>query len=491
MRRYAIKYRKWGAATLFVFLTILCGMAVAGDDIGAASSDETDTPTTEVLTTLEQRMQKNISVDFRDTPVADVIRLMADQTGVNYYMSPKVVGNVTATLSEVTLEEALNNILAAHGFDYVADENMIRIGVAEEFTEAAERLVSKIYRVTYADVGEVEEALNKFISKRGSLSTNASTSNIIVIDTESKMKAIDTFINEIDRVTPQILVEARIYDITSQDKLDIGVEWNAGRKVTYGTSGVGTVGTDPSGEIDPFLTGVFTGATGKTSGTTGLLRIGWLKSVDIDAVIRAQQNIINAKLLANPRVLVLDNKEASIDITSERPYQELTESSEGGSIGSTSFKKVGVKLTVTPHVTRDEMVRLILQPEFSTHQSDVTFKSGSLEYPQPIVDTRKADTTLLVKNGQTVVLGGLRKKEVRQQINKVPLLGDVPLLGNLFKFKGEDTVISELVVFVTPWIVENPEMSQTEVEQFEVTNFEGPKPMLSSVEKRITKKTEN
>lgn len=482
-------YKKLFLLAPVIFMLSPCIAAVL-------AQDEPNVVKAEILTTLEQRMQKRISVDFRDTPIDDVVRIMAEQADVDVVKSPKVTGTVTAKLTNVPLEEALRNILAANGYDYVMSKNMIRVAPAAEITQEAEKLVNKIYRITYADIKEVEKALSKFISQRGSISTNSGTSNIIVTDTESKIKAIDTFIEEIDRITPQILVEARIYDITCTDKLDLGVEWNAGRNTTYRnlsdgtyTETVppgGTLGANPTGnKIDPFATGVFAGATGKTSGTTGALRFGWLKnSLDIDVLIRAQQNLVNAKLLANPRILVLDNETAQIQIISEIPYQELTETSGGGSIGSTNFKDVGVMLKVTPHLTRDEKIRLKVQPEFSVQTSNVTFTTGNLTYPQPVVDKRSALTTLLIDNGQTVVLGGMRKKAVTKSVNKIPLLGDIPILGYLFKFEGEDVVNSELVVFITPFLIEEPGLSDTEQQQYEVTNFPGPKPDWTRAEKR-------
>jgi len=212
--------------------------------------------------------------------------------------------------------------------------------------------------------------------------------------------------------------------------------------------------------------------------------MGWLGSgIDIDTVLRAQQNKTNAKLLANPRVLVLDNQKAVIKIVSEIPYIELTETSGGGSMGTTSFREIGVTLEVTPHLTRDEMIRLHLKPEFSVQTGTVDVGTTSAQYPQPVVDRREADTTLLIKSGQTVVLGGLRKKDVTKQINKVPLLGDLPILGLLFRFEGEDTVTSELVVFVTPRIIEKPELSETERKQLTVTEFSGPEVTLTRAEK--------
>ena len=465
---------RMGLKLLTLFTFVVLGGAIAVADNGGE-----DMRPKEVLTTLEQRMQKRISVDFRDTPIDDVIRIMAEQADVDILKSPKVIGRVTAKLTNVPLEEALNNILAAHGYGYVVGKNMIRVAPMGEITERAERLISKIYTITYADVTEVEKALKKFISNRGSLSSNSGTSNLIVTDTATKIRAIDTFVEEIDRITPQVLVEVRIYDITSQDTLDLGVEWQAGRDTVYNTtSGIGTLGINPTKDRDPFMTGIFSGATGKTSGTTGALRFGWLNSgIDIDVALRAQQEKIHAKLLANPRILVLDNETAKFEIIREIPYEEESDSSAGGTLTSTEFKEVGVKLEVTPHIARDDMLRLHIVPEFGVVVGTLT--AGS----PPTIDTRRIDTIALVRDGQTVVLGGLRKKEISQQTNKIPLLGDLPLVGVLFKFEGEDTVNSEIVVFITPRIIKQPVMSEAELQQFEVTEFSGPKPTDTRAEK--------
>ncbi len=489
------KIRIWAA---FVpVLVMACSITVAADPVSNADQkqdivakvvavDEKQNPAKtevatkkEVLTTLEQRMQKRISVDFRNTPIEDVIRIMAEQVGVDIVKSPTVTGSVTATLTNVPLQEALDNILAAHGYGYVATENMIRIAPTAELAEKSEKLVSKIYRITYADVSEVEKSLKNFISQRGSLSANPGTSNIVVTDSESKIKAIDTFIQEVDRITPQILVEARIYDITSKDRLDLGIVWQAGRNTTYNaTDGVTTIGSNPTGgATDPFTTGVFNGATSKTQSTTGILRFGFLNSsIDIDAMLKAQQEKINAKLLANPRVMVLDNQKAEFKIVRQIPYQQLNQGGgTSAAFGTTEFKEVGVTLEVVPHLTRDGMVRLKLKPKFSVSTETVNVGDPlTAKYPVPVIDERTADTSLLVKDGQTVVLGGLRKKEVAQQKNKIPLLGDLPLAGALFRFEGEETITSELVVFVTPRIVEQPVLSQNETQQYGVTEFPGP-----------------
>ncbi len=471
------------------FLAVLALVMAACAITTAENDNELLGEKKEVLTSLEQRMLKRISIDFRNTPIDDVIRIMAEQADVDIVKSPKVIGNVTATLTDVPLEEALNNILASHGYGYVVDENMIRIAPIEEIAQKAEMLVSRIYRITYTDVKEVEMALKKFVSARGSLSSNPSTSNIIVTDSESKMKAIDKFIEEIDRITPQILIEVRIYDITTQETLDLGVEWQAGRSTVYGGGTSGTtdaqglitgLGSNPaSGLSEPFVTGLFSNPTSETgSSNSGILRLGWFNpSVDIDAVLKAQQEIISAKLLANPRILVLDNETALFDIVREIPYTETT--TTGNTATETViFKNIGVRLEVTPHVTRGGMLRMHIKPEFgvlvSQHATTLV----------PTVDTRKLNTIALIKDGHTVVLGGLRKKDVSHQINKIPLLGDLPLAGALFRFEGEDTTVTELVVFITPRIIiEQPVMTEHELRAYEKTEFSGPKVTLTRAEK--------
>jgi type IV pilus assembly protein PilQ len=463
------------------FLTILMAVMLAWTVVIAEQTDK------EVLTELEQQMRKRISVNFSNTPIDDVIRIIADQANMNIIKSPEVVGDVTATLIDVPLEEVLNNILTSHGYGYVVDKNMIRVALIEDIASVDERLTSRIYRIYYADVKEVEKALSKFISQRGSLSSSPSTSNIIVTDTETKIKAIDKFIEEIDRITPQILVEVRIYDITTDEDFDLGIEWNVGRNSTERTS-LGTAVTVPDStsygvgmDTTPGDTSASAGARGTTTRTStpfvagsydeltgGSIRFGILNdAVDIDIALNILHEQDFAKLLANPRIMVLDNETATFEIIREIPYTEQTTTSEGGSMTSTEFKEVGVKLEVTPHVTRDGMVRLHIQPEYG-----VRVGTGS---GVPTVDTRKLDTIALVKDGQTVVLGGLRKNETTQDTWKVPLFGDIPLLGGLFQSETESVENSELVIFITPQIITQPTLSETELQQFEVTEFSGPK----------------
>jgi type IV pilus assembly protein PilQ len=459
--------------------------------IGYCGSTETEgqkAVKAELLTPVQQRMQQEISVDFRETPIEDVLRILAKQADVDIIKSPKVTGLVTATLTDVPLAEALENILTSQGYAYIATPNMIRIVPKEEVLEVREKMVSRVYRVTYASVKELEVSLKKFISQEGSISANPGTGNLIVTDVESKINAINSFIEEIDRVTPQIMVEAKVYDISSKDNLDLGIEWRSGTATSYGAvptggtlgNNISTIGNVLHGKTsegfssvtNPFTTGGFSSSVNKAT-ADGLFRFGYLNdNVSIDAILHAGQEKIRAKLLASPRIMVLDNEEADIKIVEEIPYQELTETSGGGSIGTTKFREVGVELRVIPHLTRDGLIRLLLNPKFSARTGDVLVNTGNPSVPsQPIIATRETVTTALIKDRQTVVIGGLKKQDISQQTDKIPLLGDLPLIGGLFKFHGESTQNSELVVFITPTIVVEPKLTDSEKKHLANTTF--------------------
>lgn len=433
---------------------------------------------------LRERLEKKISVEFRKTPIEDVIRIIAEQADVDVVTSPSIKGEITVKLTDVALQEALRSILEVNGYDYVVGENIIRVLAQDEMPKVPERQTTQVFEITYADVTEVVKSLDKVKSEVGLVSHIDGTSHILVTDKETKVKDMEEFIRQVDRMTPQILVEARIYDVTSKDRFDLGIQWSAGTRTLYDAAGKPLAAA--GSETNPFTNATFNGTIAKTENTAGTVRLGWLTpDVDIDAILRAEQENVNAKLLANPRVLVLNDETATIRIVSEIPYQELQESSLGGRIGSTAFREVGVELEVTAHLAvRDQMIRLHLRPQFSVVTGEVQVAGIGVTYPQPVVDRREADTTLIVKNGQTVVLGGLKKKEVSQQVNKIPLLGDLPLAGALFRFKGEETVNSELIVFIRPWIVEQPVLTDGETQAYDETEFGTPQPTHTDAENR-------
>jgi len=472
-----------------------------------------------ILKTARQRLRTKITYSCTELPIENVLMDLAEQAKIDIVKSPKVTGNVTAKVTDVPLEEALSNILAAHDYTYIATESMIRVMPLSEIAVAREELVTRIYRITYADANEVAGALGSFVSQRGKVAFNKGTSHIIVTDTEGKIKGIDKFIEEIDFMTPQVLVEVRIYDITSSEGFELSPDWHAGRNAPYTADTIvlpGEVTTTEIGRSDfwedrtdervgierggldnytdtrdehswteggtetetrfvdppaimtnrrrkPFVGGSFDHETG------GALRFSLLNdAVDIDFVLSILHKEVEAKLLANPRILVLDNETANFEIIREIPYREMMQVAREDPITYTEYKDVGVQLKVTPHIARDGMIRLRIEPEFGVV---VGFNAEGA----PTVDTRRANTVAMIKNGQTIAMSGLRKRETTKDISKVPLLGDLPLVGGLFKSETESIEINELVIFITTRIITEPVLSAVEKKQFDATEFAGPK----------------
>ena len=205
----------------------------------------------------------------------------------------------------------------------------------------------------------------------------------------------------------------------------------------------------------------------KTGGTIHFSLLN--NAVELDLILSMLHKQLDAELLANPRVMVLDNETATCDIVRQIPYTEQT-ISQGESITSTEFKEVGVLLEVTPHITRNNMMRLHIKPEFSVLVSQN-------ENGAPTIDTRRLNTILTVRSNETVMMAGLRKREVFHDVSKVPILGDIPLIGGLFRKKIESVVNSELVVFITPKIIIEPTLSPREIENYKNTII--PYPRLS------------
>ncbi len=476
MRKFRESRKVLVLLTMFL-ITSYCaiGMAAESDDAQA-----------KLPTEIEQKMQQKITLNFPDDqPIGVILNAISQQVDLNIVKSPEITKTVSVTIDNVPLGEALNQILISCDCGYVASENVIRIVPSSQLTQETERTQSKIYRIWYANVKDVETALTKILSSRGSIASSAGTSNIIVTDTESKIKAIDEFLQEIDRPTPEILVEARIYDVTNTDGLDLGIEWTMRRNTGYGTgypAADTTTGSVTGGPItgmsnsNPYLNSVFNSSTNLAQGATGTMNFGFLdEHVNIDVLMSAQRIKDSSKLLANPRILVLDNETAKFKAIREIPYQEIQ---QGGyqSFGTTEFKEVGVELEVTPKLTKDGKIKLHIKPVFSVQSGSVPMTLAGVELTmlQPIVDKREADTIALVQGGDTVVIGGLRKQEVVIEKSKIPLLGDIPLLGALFRFEGEQTVNSELIVFITPKVIEQSVLSDIEKKQLESTEMAHP-----------------
>jgi type IV pilus assembly protein PilQ len=432
---------------------------------------------------LRQRMKTRVSVDFREAPMEDVIKSLAQQADIDIVKGPSVTGTVTATLTDVPLDEAMDSIFSVHGFGYTTSETIVRIVPKTELAQYMIKMQTKIYHIDYADCEAVSKAVTGMLSPQGKIAMNKATSHLCITDSDQKIEQIDKFIEEMDRETPQILVEARIYDVSCSIFLDLGIDWSAGT-FTLVDAATGL----PLSRTSPYVAAASASTITTAPKATGVLRLGVVNGdTNIDAVLTAARDDVKARLLANPKILVLNGEQAKISIVTEIPYQELTQTSGGGNIGTTKFKEVGVTLEVTPQIARDEKIRLTLKPTFSVQTGTVplaipTGIATAITSPQPIVDKREEQTFALIQDGQTVVIGGLKKRDVVQEISRIPLLSDIPLLGELFKFRGDKAVNSELIVFITPHIIAEPSLSPSDTRKLDDMNSdlrvpESPRPL--------------
>jgi general secretion pathway protein D len=295
------------------------------------------------------------------------------------------------------------------------------------------------FRTQHISAKTAEQAILPVMSKSGRVSVMEKEDRLLVADYPENLAMIEKVLTSIDRPRPQVRITALIYDISLRDLERIGINWNSTFHGRPDASG------DPQNQfgIDTFTTLPFPAGTAGNSLTFMSLN----RHIDITAIARCLQGARDARLLADPNVLVLENEEANFERVSEIPYQQLTQTQQGGAIGTTAFKKAGTTLHVTPKISADGLIRMTVKPEVSRLTG---FTPGD---NQPIIDTNSASTILTVANRQTVVIGGLRQRQDVGEFNGVPYLKDLHVIGRLFRSRDIDVRESELVVFISPEII--------------------------------------
>ncbi len=298
------------------------------------------------------------------------------------------------------------------------------------------------FRIHFIDVEQARLLLTPVLSQFGKASSLMEERRLLVVDYPENLRMIETVLDRVDRPRPQVNIKALIYDISLNDLEELGVNWGS----RSGGSVDATTGTPASG------TGLLANSVTKqpfgAAENGGSFTLFSLNSdFDLRAVALALQSASDSRLLADPNVTVLDNEEAKIESVSEIPYQQLTQSQFGGSIGTTAFKNAGITLQVTPRIAHDGTIDMIVTPEFSRLAG---FTPGD---NQPIIDKRSATTRVRVANQQLIAIGGLRQRTDVGDFRGIPGLKDVRYLGKLFRTRETEIRESELMVFLSPEIV--------------------------------------
>ncbi len=325
----------------------------------------------------------------------------------------------------------------------------------------------------FLKANSLKGAIENMSSEYGSISIDTKSNSLIVCDTNDNLPKILAAIRRADKTPEQIMVEVVILDVQLEDDTEIGTDWDRIFKP----------------ERDEWYVQDLIPST-STLGT-GLGGFFGVTKRDLIGVVHALQEIRDVEILASPRILVASGEEAFIQTVEEIPYIELSQTSGGGAgtfaISSTEFKEAGVTLKVKATVTDERKILLVIESE----QSINTGVAGVGDSTVPIIDKRKAKTTLLMEDGQVLVMGGLRKKEIRITRDQIPILGDLPLIGFLFANNKEEIQHSELVVFISPHIYKGEPLSEEQMAKFKELRE---KPLLSlpkDKEKNEKKKKKN
>jgi len=382
-----------------------------------------------------------VSVDVVDGRATEVLRGLAYQGDVDLVVLVGADKRVTVRLQDVPWAEAFNAVLAGSGLAAEWDGRRVRVLSQDQQRteqETADRLERQRPRTEVVPLQnlmaeDAAKALVSMLSEIGRIGIDEERNALIVSDTPSRVEALRRTIRDLDRVPAQVMIEAIIVDVTLDDALKYGFDWTA----THNTG-------DPLTLMQALTTGAGTAAAGAPGGRLAytLMTGRWT----INAVYDLLQTVQNVKILANPKVMAINNRKANIEIIDEIPYQELTQTSNGGQIGTTSFKEVGIKLDVKPRIAEDGAVHLEVSAEESA--------PASANINQvPVIQTRRSSSVMSIDDGQIVVLGGLRRHRTIKTEDKIPILGDLPIAGALFRRMVADDVETELVIFIRPKIV--------------------------------------
>ncbi len=295
------------------------------------------------------------------------------------------------------------------------------------------------FRTQHIAAKTAEQALQAVLSKVGKCTVMEKEDRLVIADYPENLEMVEKVLQQIDHPRPQVRIVALMYDISLEDIQELGINWKPTLKGRIDAAGTAqtSLGVDSVTKV-PF-------AADSIGNTLTFMNLS--RNFDITTVARCLQNTKDARLLADPNVAVLENEDAVLEKVSEIPYQQLTQTAQGGNIGTTAFKKVGVTLTVRPKIASDGIIRLDVKPEVSRLTG---FTPGD---NQPIVDTSSAATVLTIANRQTVAIGGLRQRQDVGEFTGVPYLKDLSVVGRLFRSRDTDVRESELVVFIMPEII--------------------------------------
>ena len=422
---------------------------------------------------------RRIDLDFKDADIHNILRLLSEVGGVNVVTADNVGGTVTIRMRDVPWDQALDVVLQAKSLGMIRQGNLLRVAPLAQLEQEREAAIARqkqqqqlapletrLVPVSYATAAELQPRVRELLTERGSVSVDQRTNMLIVRDIVGQLDDVEDLVRSLDTQTPQVLIESRIVEASSTYSRDIGIQWGGNAVMSSATgnptglrfpSDIGIAGGAPVGEaptsgLSPFNPAVanpnfavnLPAVTGAGSGGALGLALGSLSgAVNLNVRLSAAEAAGSVRIISSPRVLTLDNNEASISQGTLIPFSQV--SAQGV---NTAFQEAKLELNVTPHVTSDGSVAMDVKITRNEPDFGRTGANGD-----PTILEREAQTQLLVDDGDTAVIGGIYTRNTGRNVDQVPFFGDIPVLGVFFKRRRFREDRNELLIFLTPRIV--------------------------------------
>jgi type IV pilus assembly protein PilQ len=381
-------------------------------------------------------------LDLKRMDILDVLRLISQKSGLNIIASENVKGQVTVFLRNIDAEKALRIIVETYGWAYVQEGNILRVMTDGDYKEKygchfGQNILTETFTLSYAKAETIASKILEMITpSSGAVKFDGRSNRIMVSGTAEKIDEVRSLIEAFDKKDREVLIEAKIVQVVLSDDYKLGIDWEAV------VADMHSLNLKSNFNIPRDIL------------KKGELRVGTMAADGYTVLVEALETVGQTEILSSPRVAAINNKEAKILVGSTQPYVTTTTTTPSSgpttTAESVSFIEVGVKLFVTPTIHEDDFITMAIRPEVSSVVSNVTTSNNNTI---PVVETSEAETTVLVKNETTVVIGGLIKNEKIETIDKVPILGDFPIFGMAFRRKNDLVRKTEIVIFLTPKII--------------------------------------
>ncbi len=426
-------------------------------------------------TTVLTRGADTISVDFPDEDVRTIIRNVSDLYELNVVIPQSLVGSVSLKLRNVSWRQVFDVVLEPLNYTWVEDGNIIKIKSLDELM--MEPVSTRVYIINFATAGELQSSVAPLVDSAagGRIQVDVRSNALVITERPSRMNDIQAIIERLDRPTDQVMIESKFVEVTRRDEKNLGINWSAlnGYEISAGpfereySSEKGSIrtnnreratGHDGPSVIDSELgESIFEGIRDSTNLDTAVFN-----AAAFNVILSALENNNEVELVSNPTVVTMNNTAAQINIGEEFPIPAYNYNEERGTfeVSGFDYKPIGILLNVTPQVNSAGFINLAIAPEISSRTGEVEF-GGAGGASIPIITTRKTESTVTIKSGFTLAIGGLMERRTGKTENKVPVLGNIPVMGRLFRNNSDTLDARNLIIFITAKVL-NPDGSTYE-----------------------------